>query len=1281
MDPKEQEDRDPSAAKTEESSDAAARMPTPSEAKVFFSSANSWLSSAAKEARWSGLVGQSLRCGGDLPPLLQDLNEGQEIWKAIFSPSADLAEIKARQAIITHIAELPQLTSVISAKNRCYQLEDLVKQLTGRAPPGWNSLGKSNSLLLRARKKEDPKSIGIANSKCQEIEDILKGAVKVAEAFSGLLERCQEAQRFSQAYEEIKQFDREFLLNGDYKKGKFVKAAKNLSDSLVGIGIYLELARILKTEGFCLATYESDKLEFVKSAWSITCPNTKNYRNDSPEETPVTLLASSSMSGKSEYLLMMFTTQLFGQKWGIIPAQEGNLRVYDSISYIDRPSTDARDEDSCGTRDLAAHIQALNSIRGKSLLVMDEPYSATSQEEQFRFLSSEILHLARNRCRVYVASHNPRIAEYLGDQDFTRTYHFALEIDPTGSIRYLYKLVEGRISASAFDIARSLNVDSRLLDAAVASSAGKLTAAARSEIKTFQSINLAVNSDREIQKSLARSARDIFGLDRPQEERFFSALSGDPRLLPPEAKKSQSRVAGVIFGESNWEGSAAERQTITIGDKRIACGYNAEFFQELVTQQSCPLPDALAERQLLFSKFADGELKVEEKISNLEPGARKIAAFLPHLTSRIGIFAGFNHFLDPFVSLSEDRVDLIEFLPVVGAYLNLELEQGGDPSELKQLIKEVRDHERLLYLYNKFYAALNNPLLTMFSLANDQLPKAKRDTAGQFLWSDDLRPELVRLCSERGIDPGDPNAGRQISMLSGAILSKAQRSFVNFPPRSILDLKDASRPYLEKLIEWHCVWAPQRFIDLTERSVSDRLLVAVGCDLLLNHSDDLKNLIGALREIDSTIAFQISNNIRGENSLGKEFSPHFSDLVRQIKASPHYPLIERVEELKLSFKKQIEDHKFIRDEDGCLYYHSCLIERAGKFSDSALIKYWKPVSTEKERELLESNPEQIRHVVASSEAVVEVKSAFDIHGSCLGQAVKICKQEGLLSGGSKIASFSDLRTQIFNHISQRIADAAVSVAKVTEWAQDLESNLDFLMICADRGAKAREGQLRPVNWNTSGEIKIEGMRNPLLKDPVPQNVDLSFGEPVTILNGPNNSGKSAFKKGVLMVIAEAYLTGYAAATSASAPYIKGVCFVDRVDRKDDSRLSAMGNEMRRIEISLPLLRSDQPRLFLFDETFSTIPPHNARDFLIALALEAYSNGQLTLMSSHDHDAIDKLREMGIGIKSGFFSFKIESNGGITFERQLTEGHAPSHLKALAVQIGYPMQILNGAQGS
>jgi hypothetical protein len=302
MDPKEQEDRDPSAAKTEESSDAAARMPTPSEAKVFFSSANSWLSSAAKEARWSGLVGQSLRCGGDLPPLLQDLNEGQEIWKAIFSPSADLAEIKARQAIITHIAELPQLTSVISAKNRCSQLEDLVKQLTGRAPPGWNSLGKSNSLLLRARKKEDPKSIGIANSKCQEIEDILKGAVKVAEAFSGLLERCQEAQRFSQAYEEIKQFDREFLLNGDYKKGKFVKAAKNLSDSLVGIGIYLELARILKTEGFCLATYESDKLEFVKSAWSITCPNTKNYRNDSPEETPVTLLASSSMSGKSEYL-------------------------------------------------------------------------------------------------------------------------------------------------------------------------------------------------------------------------------------------------------------------------------------------------------------------------------------------------------------------------------------------------------------------------------------------------------------------------------------------------------------------------------------------------------------------------------------------------------------------------------------------------------------------------------------------------------------------------------------------------------------------------------------------------------------------------------------------------------------------------------------------------------------------------------------------------------------------------------------------------------------------
>jgi len=89
-------------------------MPTPSEAKVFFSSANSWLSSVAKEARWSGLVGQSLRCGGGLPPLLQDLNEGQEIWKAIFSPSADLAEIKARQAIITHISELPQLISVIS---------------------------------------------------------------------------------------------------------------------------------------------------------------------------------------------------------------------------------------------------------------------------------------------------------------------------------------------------------------------------------------------------------------------------------------------------------------------------------------------------------------------------------------------------------------------------------------------------------------------------------------------------------------------------------------------------------------------------------------------------------------------------------------------------------------------------------------------------------------------------------------------------------------------------------------------------------------------------------------------------------------------------------------------------------------------------------------------------------------------------------------------------------------------------------------------------------------
>lgn len=184
--------------------------------------------------------------------------------------------------------------------------------------------------------------------------------------------------------------------------------------------------------------------------------------------------------------------------------------------------------------------------------------------------------------------------------------------------------------------------------------------------------------------------------------------------------------------------------------------------------------------------------------------------------------------------------------------------------------------------------------------------------------------------------------------------------------------------------------------------------------------------------------------------------------------------------------------------------------------------------------------------------------------------------------------------------------------------------LDALNSMAAAGAEA--------GWSTptlveSPEffLEAEGVFHPFVPDPVPNPVDLSGGEPVVFLTGPNMAGKTTYLRSVALVVLLAQTGMDVPARSAKLTPVEALFTSLNPSDNLKAGLSYFLSEIMRVKAAATLLADGRRSLVLFDEVFKGT---NVKDALEASAevilgfARARSSG--FMFASHLAELVDSL---------------------------------------------------------
>lgn len=185
-------------------------------------------------------------------------------------------------------------------------------------------------------------------------------------------------------------------------------------------------------------------------------------------------------------------------------------------------------------------------------------------------------------------------------------------------------------------------------------------------------------------------------------------------------------------------------------------------------------------------------------------------------------------------------------------------------------------------------------------------------------------------------------------------------------------------------------------------------------------------------------------------------------------------------------------------------------------------------------------------------------------------------------------------------------------------------------------------------------LEAEGVYHPFVRDPVPNPVRLSGGEPMVFLTGPNMAGKTTYLRSVALVALLAHVgMGVPAARARLTPL--DAIFTSL--NPSDNLKAGVGYffaEVMRVKAATTLLAEGRRALVIFDEVFKGT---NVRDALDASAevILGFSRARRSgfIFSSHLAELVDALRA-NPAIR--FCCFDGEVEGGLPrYSYELREG--------------------------
>jgi len=207
------------------------------------------------------------------------------------------------------------------------------------------------------------------------------------------------------------------------------------------------------------------------------------------------------------------------------------------------------------------------------------------------------------------------------------------------------------------------------------------------------------------------------------------------------------------------------------------------------------------------------------------------------------------------------------------------------------------------------------------------------------------------------------------------------------------------------------------------------------------------------------------------------------------------------------------------------------------------------------------------------------------------------------------AKIEEFLNTIFQGISNFIFENFILVSSF------IHTNIDFDIDLAKARFSSQEGFSKPVIEN-SFPLKLKSFFNPLIPNPIKNDIELKGEERGLLISGPNTGGKSVVLKSITLAFMFLHQGMYVPATHAELPLLDGLYFLSS-DLQDISEgLSSFSSE---VKTYLDLLDDIKGKsLIVIDEIFNSTSSEEAS--VLAAALIEYMSKQsnLKLLISTHH---------------------------------------------------------------
>ncbi|MBO9633073.1 MAG: DNA mismatch repair protein [Chitinophagaceae bacterium] len=205
---------------------------------------------------------------------------------------------------------------------------------------------------------------------------------------------------------------------------------------------------------------------------------------------------------------------------------------------------------------------------------------------------------------------------------------------------------------------------------------------------------------------------------------------------------------------------------------------------------------------------------------------------------------------------------------------------------------------------------------------------------------------------------------------------------------------------------------------------------------------------------------------------------------------------------------------------------------------------------------------------------------------------------------------------------------------------DLDAYLSIAAVANDRGFIFPKA----LPAGQEGLLKLEGVYHPLLKNAVPNSIDVTTGSNIIFLTGANMAGKSTFMKSLSIAMYLAHLGFPVAAKKMEFAVLDGVYTTINLPDNLGMGASHFYAEVLRVKHMAAELKGKKDLFILFDELFRGTNVKDAYEATIAIVSAfAKKRNSIFVISTHIIEAGEVLREKFANINFVYLPTRMKGN--------------------------------------